>query len=445
MSSRVRLGLAISVCLAALTVFGACGDDEPTPASGDGGAGTSSSGNVVSPPKDDGASGPPDDGSNGDSAVIRDDAASDGGTDAMADADADAALVSALVVRSQMIPAPDGGTLAFGTSVDIDGDRAVVGASGEQAAYVYKRNGDVWTLEARLAPTDGGGSFGASVAISGTMALVGAPSRTSSKAGAGEVYVFALEGASWVEKPRLKRDCFANGIGNPICEGGAFGSTVRLESGRAYVAAPFEGRYNGAGVNPGYGAIYVFSPNGAGGFNATSPTYAGDGSFNYYVGIRMRTDGTTTIATCSGCPKRLFLFGAQPSSIDGGSPGDRVDVSGDRIVVGESTGLRTYEREDGGAFLAKELLTSTATRLALSGSQMTVTGDAGTIALLGRDGGAWNLVKQGPVGYSDGGASETLTGLAWDGTWGIVSAPSANGGAGRVFFFTIRTELVPSN
>ena len=84
----------------------------------------------------------------------------------------------------------------FGTSVFIDGDRVLVGAPGDDtntgAAYLFKDDGTVWSQVAKLTATDGyiWDSFGTSVSIDGNRALVGAPNNNGS---IGAAYVFTLE------------------------------------------------------------------------------------------------------------------------------------------------------------------------------------------------------------------------------------------------------------
>jgi hypothetical protein len=84
----------------------------------------------------------------------------------------------------------------FGRSVDISINRAVIGAyqegSGEGAAYVFIRQGDTWSLEARIvSPSPGDEQFGDSVSISGNTIAVGAPLNDQPGAfRSGSVYVY---------------------------------------------------------------------------------------------------------------------------------------------------------------------------------------------------------------------------------------------------------------
>ncbi len=110
----------------------------------------------------------------------------------------------------------------FGTSVDIDGDIVVIGASSEDsanpgvnpadpsdspdhqtagAAYIFSRSGTTWTFRAHLksaAPQDFG-LFGISVSIEGETIAVGAPYEVDQ----GRTYIFERSGPNWIGKAIL--------------------------------------------------------------------------------------------------------------------------------------------------------------------------------------------------------------------------------------------------
>ncbi|MBN1184837.1 MAG: PKD domain-containing protein [Bacteroidales bacterium] len=93
----------------------------------------------------------------------------------------------------------------FGTSVDIDGDYAVVGAVGANgnvgAGYVlYKYEGgtDEWGIIAKLAPnTTDKGRAGQSIAISGNTVVIGAPYSDIDGNNAGRAYIFERPAGGW--------------------------------------------------------------------------------------------------------------------------------------------------------------------------------------------------------------------------------------------------------
>ena len=80
----------------------------------------------------------------------------------------------------------------FGYSVAISGDRAIVGAQGDGlfagAAYIFERDGTgTWSEVAKVQASDKeeGGLFGRSVALSGDRALVGAEGEDTGGTAAG--------------------------------------------------------------------------------------------------------------------------------------------------------------------------------------------------------------------------------------------------------------------
>ena len=88
---------------------------------------------------------------------------------------------------------------AFGWSVAIDGDYAVAGAysdddvaPGAGATYIFRRTGDTWTETHKLTASDAEArdAFGWSVAIDGDYAIVGAYSSDDAGENSGSAYVF---------------------------------------------------------------------------------------------------------------------------------------------------------------------------------------------------------------------------------------------------------------
>jgi hypothetical protein len=109
---------------------------------------------------------------------------------------------------------------AFGSSVSVSGDTAVVGANSDDVAgkanqgsvYLFVRSGAAWTQQPPLTPTDGlaGDFFGTSVSVSGDTVVCGSPSADpGSNADQGSAYVFRLQGTVGY-KCLTQSDCFAN-------------------------------------------------------------------------------------------------------------------------------------------------------------------------------------------------------------------------------------------
>lgn len=113
------------------------------------------------------------------------------------------------------VNAPDAAAGAyFGWAVDIDHDRIAVGAverelhgsplgpyPGPGSAYLFARDGESWSCEAKLTAGDGalGDDFGHSVALEGGLLAAGAPYRWTGPLMTGAAYLFEQEGTGWVQ------------------------------------------------------------------------------------------------------------------------------------------------------------------------------------------------------------------------------------------------------
>ena len=104
-----------------------------------------------------------------------------------------------------LLPTPDLSSEGhrYGASVAIEGDFAVVGAPGENAAYILFHNGSEWVQQAKLVAADGKTTdeFGASVAIKGNIITVGATSNGKH----GAVYVFTNSQKDWSNPTQIAK------------------------------------------------------------------------------------------------------------------------------------------------------------------------------------------------------------------------------------------------
>jgi hypothetical protein len=167
---------------------------------------------------------------------------------------------------------------AFGTSVAISGDTAIVGAIYQSfdaaganlvfqtgAAYVFTRVAGVWSQQQKLVGTGTNGrtasdAFGVSVAISGDTAVIGAYGQGYDASGAnllvsaGAAYVFTRSGSTWSQQQKL----VGTGTNGRVASDW-FGS-VAISGDTAIVGANGQG-YDAAGVNPvgGAGAVFAYS------------------------------------------------------------------------------------------------------------------------------------------------------------------------------------------
>jgi hypothetical protein len=158
---------------------------------------------------------------------------------------------AAWIEQAKLVAEDSGDHRHFGSSVTIDGDVAVVGAPGAGedgecpgAAYVFVRDGDIWTQEARLAAGDGdqGDRFGASVSLSGRYLVVGAPNA----GGSGAAYLFRRDGSAWTEEGKI--------TAGDAKAGKHFGASVAMSGDQVIAGAPGE-----PGSNDEAGAAYVYT------------------------------------------------------------------------------------------------------------------------------------------------------------------------------------------
>jgi hypothetical protein len=148
----------------------------------------------------------------------------------------------------------------FGKSVAINGDTIVVGAPGDSgaagfaqgSAYVFVRSGGVWTQQQKLFASDAAvtDNFGDSMAISGDTVVVGAPSDDGA-AGIqqGSAYVFVRNGGVWTQQQKLEAS-------DPAA-GDFFSSSVAISGGTVVVGST--GHDGAAGIAQGAAYVFVHS------------------------------------------------------------------------------------------------------------------------------------------------------------------------------------------
>ncbi|MHC4414135.1 MAG: M12 family metallo-peptidase [Planctomycetota bacterium] len=148
---------------------------------------------------------------------------------------------------------------AFGVSVGITGEVAVVGApgdddngSGSGAVYVFRFDGSIWNEEAKLAAFDGEGDdrFGTAVAISGDVIIVGAHHDDDNGENAGAAYAYRFNGSTWEEQGKL--------VASDGVAGDFFGRSVAV-SGNVALLGAYGVDDNGIEA----GAMYVYRRGGS--------------------------------------------------------------------------------------------------------------------------------------------------------------------------------------
>ena len=251
----------------------------------------------------------------------------------------------------------------FGTSVNISGDYAVIGAplddigtnADQGAAYIFVRQGGTWSQQVKLTAADGaaGDNFGTSVSISGDYAIVGSPKGSGAWFLQGAAYIFVRTGTNWVQQVKLNA---SDGL-----IGDYFGTSVSISGNDVIVGSP------GAAVKyASQGAAYVFIRNGSSWVQQSKLTVS-FGEYNEKFGFSVSINGDYAIG---GAPYRdvngyptdvgvAYIFARTgttwtlqtPLSHSGGFSdynfGYSVSISGDYAVVGEPGGYTAPYAQSG--------------------------------------------------------------------------------------------------
>ena len=182
----------------------------------------------------------------------------------------------------------------FGAAVALSGNTALVGAPKHNvggsathrgAAYVFVRSGDNWSQQAKLVDEDGAqdDELGISVALDGDTAIVGATGDDDVASNAGAAFVFTRNGTDWAKQGKL-----AAGDGKA---GDALGGKVALFGDLALLSAPNDGK--------SIGAAYLFQRSG-GSWTELDKFSASDGMANGYFGSALALSDDTAIVGATG-------------------------------------------------------------------------------------------------------------------------------------------------
>ena len=234
--------------------------------------------------------------------------------------------------RQQELTASDGAwDDAFGYSVSVSGDTAVIGAPGNGAAYVFVRSGGVWSEQQELTASDetAGDYFGYSVSVSGGTALIGASAKNTNQ---GAAYVFVQSGQVWTQQQELTA---SDGAAKD-----SFGFSVSMSGGTAVIGAP--------GNNGSQGAAYGFALSG-GVWGQQGKLTASDGAAGDSFGNSVSVSGASAVIAAyhknadQGAAYLFALSGGgwgqqQEFTASDGVAGDyfgrSVSVSGDTAAIG---------------------------------------------------------------------------------------------------------------
>ncbi|MBN2599148.1 MAG: FG-GAP repeat protein [Candidatus Thermoplasmatota archaeon] len=132
----------------------------------------------------------------------------------------------------------------FGRSVSINDDTALIGAfqddeKGEDSgsAYVFIRDGQTWSQQAKLVAMDGaaGDYFGEAVSLSDNTAVTGAPRDDDNGVDSGSAYVFIRDGTTWSQQQKLHASTTSGYFGSSISQDGDYALIGAPQSEAAYV------------------------------------------------------------------------------------------------------------------------------------------------------------------------------------------------------------------
>jgi hypothetical protein len=119
----------------------------------------------------------------------------------------------------------------FGYSVSVSGDTVVISAFGDDegkgSVYMFTRSGTTWMEQAKLTASDGAAYdyFGYSVSVSGDKAIIGA----TGDDGSGSAYMFTRSGTTWTQQAKLT--AFDGAIGD------LFGYSVSVNDNKVVICA----------------------------------------------------------------------------------------------------------------------------------------------------------------------------------------------------------------
>lgn len=146
-------------------------------------------------------------------------------------------------VQTAVLYAQDGmANDQFGRSVSLNGDRVLIGASfdddnGNQSGstYVFDLIDQGWQQTTKLLADDGTAKdlFGFSVDLAGDKALIGAPGQIENGLDAGAAYVFSLsDQGEWLQTHKL--------LASDAEAGDAFGYSLSLSENRALIGSVYD-------------------------------------------------------------------------------------------------------------------------------------------------------------------------------------------------------------
>ncbi len=187
------------------------------------------------------------------------------------------------VQQTKLLASDGAASDMFGSSVSISGDWAIVGAEGDDgsrgSAYLFKRDGTIWSQKAKITASDGveGDMFSCPVSISDDYVIAGAMNADGSEIDSGAAYIFVRDGNNWNQQAKL--------IASDGAEGDMLGCSVSLKDQFAIAGA-----FYAEGSVPYSGAAYVFVRDGNS-WTQQAKLAASDGAESDQFGAAVSIDG----------------------------------------------------------------------------------------------------------------------------------------------------------
>lgn len=278
------------------------------------------------------------------------------------------ATTQSLLGESGKLIASDGASSdRFGTSVAVDGDTLVIGATNAQAAglsagaaYVFTRTTSSWTdavQVARLTGSQGTFSddFGSDVAIHEDTIVVGARRAEVDGVNQGAAYVFEKPAGGWTNMTETAKLFASNGHALD-----SFGISVAISGDTIVVGAYL------AGAPQGQGKVYVFERSPSGWVSGTEIASLVGVAQTQLFGNSVAIEGDTIVASAPGplFPRpsgMVAVYEKPPSGWGNTSPaavldplnpgittlfGDSVALDGSVIAVGDPWAKAVYVFEE---------------------------------------------------------------------------------------------------
>lgn len=201
----------------------------------------------------------------------------------------------------------------FGGALDIDGDTAVITASGYDFSptiadsgivYVFTRDGSgVWTEQQGLLPSDPASNlYGQSVAVNGDSVVIGASVDDQTGVNAGAAYVFTRDSTgAWNDQQKL--------TASDAAAGDYFGQSVDIE-GTTLVIGAYGDDDNGTDA----GSAYAFTRDSTGVWNEQVKLLASDGVDYDYLASATKAVGLSAGTVVAGARLADTAAGASVGS-----------------------------------------------------------------------------------------------------------------------------------